>query len=306
MRKFLSCLLFCFVFHVLCMQHPIEPELVAAQQCKQTKLLIQRIREGTYGETPYSFYEVKELLDRGADPNSCFWDVIVGTQLFAKNDSARYPESLKIIQLFLARGADPNRHIRGVDTPEIMRLLLNAGANINIVEDAGFNHKFTLLFTLCADPKGENLRAILFALNHGADPNKQCKFCGEATCALNHAVPYWLVHVIALLQYGARLDIGKGALESARCVFHLEYDVKQAHCELLRAISEHRFDPHHAYTLDEYRAMGISLESAKLIQEATQKVNEEIIRCAQDDFSYETGNQNIFQFVRNREICKRY
>jgi hypothetical protein len=75
-----------------------------------------------------------------------------------------------------------------------------------------------------------------------------------------------------------------------------------AQYELLKAVSERKLDPHYVYEIGAYEAMGISHRSAKLIQKATQEVNEVFVQCVLDDWKFEHPGQNITEFLLNREL----
>lgn len=151
------------------------------------------------------------------------------------------------------------------------------------------------------------LPKIIRLLNKGANPNEGVEGWGghwhfpliESMFRKDLAI------TIVLLRYGALLDADHGdcfVLAQAALPFLRRNRLSYAQYELFKACSEHKLDPNHVYTIDECRAMGISSVSAKLIQEATQKVNDEVVGCAQDDFAYQTGGQNITKFVFDRAI----
>jgi hypothetical protein len=163
------------------------------------------------------------------------------------------------------------------------------------------------------------------ALLNGADPNsyKECDDGSPRCFALHKALSCCnLAAVIALLQFGARLDVEgvdeykKSPLDFALDLFncfsnllsfsepslHDQGKRAKAQYELLRAFSEHPFDLRQVYGVAEYKSMSISYESTELIQAATKEVNETVTQCVFDDFKYKYRGQSIEQFLRNKEL----
>jgi hypothetical protein len=223
--------------------------------------------------------------------------------------------------LLLAYGADPHSDEEGAPISRAadcatVQLLVRAGMNIN------GNGKKSLLWWLCARRR---FSAVVWALSHGADPNIR-KAPDVGVYAIHAALHnYDLRYVVALLQHGARLDLKVDAdnfyrgLDVLQCayqnlrksepedcaLFQDESRHSYAQYELLKAVVERKLNPCHVYTLDEYEILGISHESAELIRQETQAVNDAFAQCARDDFFYDHSGECIANFVLDRELGRR-
>ena len=258
---------------------------------------------------------VTEVLNLGADPNGRF-------ECRPLSQAVGFVGGDKVVKLLLAYGADPRLDssvgvpITWAVEPEIARLLVHAGADINAQNSVNI---CTLVGNLClpswpACP--ENLVLLLWALNHGGNPNIGPEpDCVDDTKAF--PIHFALIsrlpeRVIALLQHkvdlGVRTGVLKKPLDLARDLYDLDWeshsDLQQqskVQHELLRAFIQHKLDPNHVYEIYEYEAMGISHESAEIIQEATEEVNEFGAKWALDDFKYGYHDRSIPTFIRDRE-----
>ena len=268
-----------------------------------------------------SFYDcddVKKLLDLGADPNGVFY--------FSPLRKAAQHGRPDLVKLLLTYGADLNLdHDNGppivrAANIDVLRLLVRAGADINAqgVCLRCPTMKNVLFYMITYD----RFTDFVWALQHGADPNSfKRRFSIPRCFALHEALSCCdIAAVIVLLQFGARLDVEgadeyKKPLDWAIYLSSCSYDLlsssesslqdlvkrAKAQYELLRVFSEHPFDMRQTYGVAEYKTMGISHESAELIQKATQEVNDAFAQCAFDDFKYEHG-EGVVEFLRNREL----
>lgn len=118
--------------------------------------------------------KVKELLEAGADPNITTPDNQTAlTKLYAK---MRNPDP-KMVEMLLQAGADPDIYENWSNTPLMMaiaranipvvKMLLNAHANVNVVIPVGSANDTALVYAIeAASPK-----MVKLLLNSGADPN---------------------------------------------------------------------------------------------------------------------------------------
>lgn len=305
---------------------PTKEEVERAVQLRSTLLPRTQRQLAAKLENAFILLEyanIKRILDQGVDPNAFL--TLDGSTMLERAICCRG----HFVKLLLAYGADPKQ--RGSDgflpieracDMKTMQALVRAGARI--MQDAR---------CLCLRTDGfhgADLRTKVWALRNGANPNIVCRDPG---CPGGHSYPIHelvkigdLAGIIALVCYGADFAISNGwqetpvvlaqyRLESAMPSIEYEgigfysfgYEQQgrkfiRAIYELLKTLGEYKLNPHIVYTIDEYRAMGISQESAQLIQAATQQVDDEIVWCVQDDFEY--GKQNMVQFVLDREIGK--
>lgn len=292
MKKLYTCVLMCCVtMNSVCMT-PIE---LTDDLCE----VMHHIGHKEAKDCHYAY--VKRLLQSGAHPNG------EGCPLL---DVVSMENGGRFVDLLIEYGADPSKAMLQATKPEAVLLLMQLGANINAVDQNGE----TLLMRLCNEEK-DDWRMLVWVLNHGADPNSgPSKISGDYAI---HMVLVWdhqkmdnLNKLIALLQNGVHLDVrddqGETPLDVARRFLAEEAGhscrFARAQLELLKALSEHKLDPHQVYTVAEYEFMGISRKSAQLIQAATEKVNAADLQCAQDDFEFEYGKQNVVTFIFDREI----
>jgi len=266
----------------------------------------------------FAYEQLRRLLDCGTNPDYSPLEHV--QKKGSLMDSAVRMGDGKIIALLLAYGADPRQRVMIEGCPidghpiakavnvESLWLLTRAGADINGQDEFSGN---TALISVCSYG---DLSAMVWALLHGANPNggPAREFAGAAY-AIHEALRLRdLEKVVALLHYGARLDVetpdrGSPLIEADR---RFNYDqengferaqISRAQLELLQAVNTHKLNPSHVYTLDEYKAMGILHESAELIKKATQAVNDAFVQCALDDFKHD-HHENMANFAFGREL----
>ncbi len=238
--------------------------------------------------------KIKTLLEQGADPDGDFNDRPLANAALLDQDET--------VTLLLTYGADPNlgsnsgAPITCAAHRHIMEPLVHAGARINAIRtffEGGRAHLGSALACACAYPFGNNLDTVVFALDHGADPNL------PRGHALHAAVDSGnLGKVIALVQKKAHI---------APDVLLLAYQTPmtgefQTIFEFIKAFDRYHFDPHHAYTATEYKTWGISPENADKIRTATLTVNNMFDECALDDFRYDHGKLNITKYMLDRAV----
>jgi len=297
-------------------------------------LLHDSIRKLSPHDNDLIYYTTKYYLDCGADPNRIIrkeWGV------FPLTWAVEIRNGYKTVALLLAYGADPNKEghnphfgapIADAADLEITKLLVRAGASLNATDPWSGT---TLLMKFCGFPQIYNfdnfcnLDAVVWLLSHGADPNigSRIDYGDGLVFAINLAISHGsLFYVIALLQIGARLDIGIYQQQHPiECAYRLwqngskrpesgDYETRrgprdpiaQAQYEFLIAINNHKLDPHIIYKISEYEAMGISHDSAELIQKATQEVNEAFAQCRLDDWQFEHQGQSLSKLILKREL----
>ena len=308
MKKFFGCFVLCMSISSTFGMKRSEPmggfDDSSIVVCKQRKMLLQeqqdelnnklfKVLSGDYKSKKYLddvCAQAQKLLDQGADPdsNSVLW-------LTAQKEGYS-----AIVSLLLAYGAHPNLHtgvtdfaVPVVDVADLatIQVLVQEGADINASKPKS---RKTLLGSLCGEYGADNLPTLVWALSHGADPNagpRQHDCTHRYACFAIHKALFncSLEKIIALLQRGANLDVETDCFEKpliyAQIVLRqnqeagsVQVPAAQAQLELLRALSV-GLDPCCLYTIGEYVIMGISSDSAQLIQKATEDVNDAFAQC---------------------------
>lgn len=124
----------------------------------------------------------------------------------------------------------------------------------------------------------DNFVLALRAIDPNVDSGQRSLSCSLSNAILQNN----LSHIIALLQRGACLNVAEFVRRSPLVLAVILHDsaitpeenlYSRAQLDLLAAVSARLLDPHTLYSVDQYNAMGISSESAQLIQSATQSVN---------------------------------
>ena len=321
MKKFFCFLLFCALVSSACGMKRAEPDggfdgenSAAAKRQRPLKFVWEpeyRVVDDAYRVIEKNadriVSDVKEALALGDDPN--------GT---SENRPLCHAVGLvgcaQAVKLLLAYGADPDlvssmgKPLECVVDFEAAQLLIRAGANVKNLESG------VLAASLCDNDDPSNLRSLVWILDHGVDPNIGGCF-DSVNFNIGFAIHFALLKrslekVIALVQYGARLDVGAGELLAfAENIFAEDLGedfgpllYAYAQYEFLKAFGEHKLKPGKVYEIEEYKAMGISAVSAGLIRAATEEVNKIALQCALEDLQYNYGEQSIVRFLKDREL----
>lgn len=255
-----------------------------------------------------TYAQVKELLDRGADPDGKDYRPLL-------QQAVRMQKADTLIPLLLAYGANPTLNLKnlyGYPVPPITEVhsfkaltsLVRAGADIN-ARSCWRN----ALSVLCNVNDDGSLVAIVWALQHKADSNLKI---GTARPTFWEPLPIYIAlrsrnlsAVIALLQYGTRFNITfKNWGTPLKYAQKLSTDWasilnSQAQYELLKAVSKKHLNPRNL-SETECKAKDISDESTQLIVEAAQKVDDARAEARLADIKYEHGN--LTKYVLDRAL----
>lgn len=298
-----------------CLSSEEHAVLLARVRYELGRGISERFVPGETDEFVSSVYmNVKKLLNDGLDPNCYASNSAFGVETLLTK-TIRVTGAVKLIALIIAYGADPNKanllkaqcdrrrdvfplsmdDLRVASYPieserdlhnlEVFQLLVRNGARIDP------NPKESIFYI-----SWDNLRALVWGLQHGVSANRLIR-----DYIFNKYIG--LSEIIALFHFGARLTIDE--LRRAEEV-RGRYPYEAARREFLQAITSNKlatggkFDIHRDYSSADYVAMGISPASALLIQRAVKEVNDEVVRCVEDDFAYRYGNWT--QFVLDREV----
>jgi len=262
--------------------------------------------------------KIERLLEQGANPNVVYQgDTMLGFLV----DQPVWRENVDLVKILLSWGADPRLPVdRGPILPsarnfDMVRLLICAGADINATrDDAG--SKSTVLINLCNSCFcGANLPEIVWLLRHGADANGGPGEDDNGLLAIHYALfAHELDITIALLQSGARIDkktadrvealeYARNLEQDGRCAWNFEGDhrlIARTQRELLEAVA-FGLDIQRSYSIHEYEAMRISTESARLIQQATDRVREQFEQSALEELKNSPSGRNLSKFICMRE-----
>lgn len=267
----------------------IRERLSPEKRLELSMQLWKTLEPSLYRDMPQACARLEVVLDMGADPES---------DELALVNAARSPNNGKgLVNLLLAYGADPHQKNAITQARSIgaLRIFLQLGVDINMASGQ------TLLSALCDDDFDGDLMVLSWALLHHANPNilpQNAPDSWEYKPAALYKALCWrnVSKVIALLQYGAQLDIaderyGMPLKFAQKLSMNLKDSeigrlARQAQYELLEAISEKGLTPHNL-TEEECKAKGITEESARLIAAAAQRVDDAFSQCEEEDEAYE-------------------